>query len=451
MKKLFFSLLCFAATLSALAQDKGKNEIVKTGINFGPLPAIGYSSDLGMQYGLLSDIFWYGDGSTYPDYVWKANVEVSRYTKGNSVLHAYFDSKHLIPGIRISADLTYLGNKTSSFYGFNGAPARYIHSMSKIVNGQGLYLFRRDDLRFELTAQGKLGSGNWGWVGGVAYNMYKVGHAQNKDLSADAATDISLYDVYVKNQVIPIEEKDGGSHLEFKAGVVYDTRDHENNPSRGSNLELFVYGSPDILNGNRGGYRNDYLKLAVHYKQFFTLVQDRLVFGGHVAYQGLIAGNAPFYTLQTIMPINRKKIITDGLGGYSTVRGIVINRLLGNGYAWGNFELRWSFARFKLFNQNFILATNPFFDLGMVVQPYRKSQLEALAAIEDKVATLPDGTELKTKDLYTGETEKLHMSAGAGLHVIMNQNFNISFELGKCFNKNDGEGVGISIGLNYIF
>ena len=178
---------------------------------------------------------------------------------------------------------------------------------------------------------------------------------------------------------------------------------------------------------------------------------DRLVFGGHLAYQGLLAGNAPFYTLQTIMPINRKKIITDGLGGNTTIRGVIINRLLGNGYAWGNFELRWSFARFKLFNQNFILATNPFFDLGMVVQPYRQEQLKGLGTIEDKVATLPDGTDLKVKDLYTGQAEKLHMSAGVGLHVIMNQNFNISFELGKSLNKAGGEGLGISIGLNYIF
>lgn len=87
----------------------------------------------------------------------------------------------------------------------------------------------------------------------------------------------------------------------------------------------------------------------------------------------------------------------------------------------------------------------------MVVQPYRQEQLKGLGTVEDKVATLPDGTDLKVKDLYTGQAEKLHMSAGAGLHVIMNQNFNISFELGKSFNKADGEGLGISIGLNYIF
>ena len=60
---------------------------------------------------------------------------------------------------------------------------------------------------------------------------------------------------------------------------------------------------------------------------------------------------------------------------------------------------------------------------------------------------------------YTGNKEGLHMSAGIGLHVIMNQNFNINFEFGKDFfdgkkagwANNDGSGIGINIGLNYIF
>ena len=75
MKKLLCIALLFAATFSALADN---DEIVKTGLNFGPLPAIGYSSDLGWHYGALTDIYWYGDGSTYPDYMWKGNVEISR-------------------------------------------------------------------------------------------------------------------------------------------------------------------------------------------------------------------------------------------------------------------------------------------------------------------------------------------------------------------------------------
>ena len=442
MKRLITIALLLAAVCTASAQE----EIKKTGLNFGPLPAVSYSSDLGFQYGALLDIYQYGDGSFYPDYKWKINVETSWYTKGNSVYHVFFDSKHLIPGLRVSADLTYLGNKTTNFYGYNGAAALFIPELNKIVDGQGLYMMRRDDFRFEFTTQGQFGDSHWGWVAGLAFNSYKTGHAVNKSLNA--AVDLSLYDIYLKHDIIPAAEANGGNHLDIKLGVVFDTRDHENNPTRGTNLEAFFFGSPDFLNGKRD-YRNDYLKLAVHFRQFFPLA-DRLVFAGHLAFQGLIAGNAPFYSLQTIQPINRKNIITDGLGSISSVRGTVVNRLQGNSYAWANFELRWSFAKFRWINQNWAIALNPFFDMGMIVAPYRLEQMKTLLQDDTRVATV--GNKVYTvADLYTQQAEKLHMSAGAGLHIIMNQNFNIACELGKCFSQSDGTGLGMRIGLNYLF
>ena len=442
MKRLITIALLLAAVCTASAQE----EIKKTGLNFGPLPAVSYSSDLGFQYGALLDIYQYGDGTVYPDYMWKINVETSWYTKGNSVYHVFYDSKHLIPGLRVSADLTYLGNKTTNFYGYNGAAALFIPELNKIVDGQGLYMMRRDDFRFEFTTQGQFGDSHWGWVAGLAFNSYKTGHAVNKSLNA--AVDLSLYDIYLKHDIIPAAEANGGNHLDIKLGVVFDTRDHENNPTRGTNLEAFFFGSPDFLNGKRD-YRNDYLKLAVHFRQFFPLA-DRLVFAGHLAFQGLIAGNAPFYSLQTIQPINRKNIITDGLGSISSVRGTVVNRLQGNSYAWANFELRWSFAKFRWINQNWAIALNPFFDMGMIVAPYRLEQMKSLLQDDTRVATV--GNKVYTvADLYTQQAEKLHMSAGAGLHIIMNQNFNIACELGKCFSQSDGTGLGMRIGLSYIF
>ena len=45
-----------------------KGELIKKGWNFGPLPVVGYNSDLGFQYGACVDIFNYGDGSRYPKF-----------------------------------------------------------------------------------------------------------------------------------------------------------------------------------------------------------------------------------------------------------------------------------------------------------------------------------------------------------------------------------------------
>ena len=204
-----------------------------------------------------------------------------------------------------------------------------------------------------------------------------------------------------------------------------------------------MFGSPDIISK----HDNNYLKLAVHFKQFVPLA-DRLVFGAHVAFQGLVAGNAPFYMLQTIQSINMKQINTEGLGSTCTLRGTITNRLQGNSYAWMNTELRWTFAKFRWINQNWALALNPFFDMGMVVSPYRLEQMKMLDLVPNQFS---GNLFSATYGLYTGNAEKLHMSAGAGLHVIMNQNFNINFEFGKCFDPNDGTGLGINIGLNFIF
>ena len=402
MKKMILAAaILIGCTLNSFAQ-----EVAKTGLNFGPLPAVGYSSDLGWHYGALSDIYWYGDGSTYPDYVWKGNVEISRYSKGNTVLHSFFDSKYLIPGLRVSAAVSWFGNKTTNFYGFNGASSLYVPELDAISDmGRGFYLMRRDIFRIQTCLQGSFGESNWGWAGGLTFWDIRTGHAENKGLVS--GHDYSLYDLYVQTGVIPQAEKEGGRHLEVKAGVVYDTRDHENNPSRGTNLEAYVFGSPDILSK----HDNSYLKLALHFKQFFP-----------------------------------QQINTEGLGSTCTLRGTINNRLQGNGYAWMNNEIRWSFAKFRWINQNWTLATNPFFDMGMIVQPYRLEEMKSLLGVNGIIEET--GTALAA--FYTQQAEKLHMSAGIGLHVIMNQNFNINFEFGKCFDANDGN-IGINIGLNYIF
>ena len=51
-------LLTLALSVGLNAHEK---ETAKTGFNFGPLPAVGYSTDLGWHYGALTDIYYYGE------------------------------------------------------------------------------------------------------------------------------------------------------------------------------------------------------------------------------------------------------------------------------------------------------------------------------------------------------------------------------------------------------
>ena len=80
MKNTLFSLLLCAVSLCLTAQETDNKEIVKKGWNFGPLPVVGWDSDLGFQYGVCLDIFNFGDGTNYPSYDYKMNLEASTFT-----------------------------------------------------------------------------------------------------------------------------------------------------------------------------------------------------------------------------------------------------------------------------------------------------------------------------------------------------------------------------------
>ena len=65
MKKLLLIPLALLASASLLFAQEEKE--VKTGWSMGILPCATYSADNGLQYGAFGDVYYYGDGATYPD------------------------------------------------------------------------------------------------------------------------------------------------------------------------------------------------------------------------------------------------------------------------------------------------------------------------------------------------------------------------------------------------
>jgi len=108
------------ASLFSQVDTSLSKEIIKKNWNIGGIPVIAYNSDLGLQYGVIINPFYYGDGSTYPNYVHKLYFEVSRYTKGSGIYRFYYNSKYLIPTINTFFDISYLTDDAYDFYGFNG-------------------------------------------------------------------------------------------------------------------------------------------------------------------------------------------------------------------------------------------------------------------------------------------------------------------------------------------
>ena len=417
MKRILLSILSFVLiSTSALAGDFGKS-----GFSILPSPCLGYSTNHGTQYGANVTIIDFGDGSYYPNYKQKIYLEATKYTKGKSSLKAVYDSGMLIPDFRFSAIIAYQSNPLYRFYGFNGSATPYDPSID-LKNDMAYYNFGRSIFKAAANIQHKITDG-LNWVAGVNFVRYGIATVSDK-FTSDPSN--SLYHIYKEAGIIRANEAEGGQRLEFNTGIVFDTRNEFTAPSSGIWSELYLTGSPDVFNDS---YR--YLKLSAHFRHYLSLLdEERLIFAYHLAYQGTIAGEAPFYVQQSINELIYKKTVSEGLGSKNTIRGTLNNRFVGDSYAWANIELRIKLFSFNAFKQSFYVATNPFIDLGAIVKPFRLNAERG-------------------SELYKTAT-RFHESVGIGAKLVMSRNFVASAEVAKPLHKDDGK-LGFIMGMNYMF
>lgn len=424
------------------AKEK-KEAKTPTGFSFGALPTISFDADMGFQYGGLVSLYDYGDGSLYPSYKQMMKVEVSRYTKGSGTNQIFYDAKNLLPHhLRLTADLSYLTEKSLDFYGFNGYQSRYLPELTDKDNTaeyitRVFYRDLRKMFRFTADLQGQLSGPHLRWLGGIGIMNMKAGPVdfdainKGKDEADKLPIDTTLFDRYVEWGIISAAEKDGGSANFLKAGIVYDTRDNEANPMKGMWSEALITYAPGFLFNPEFSYA----KLVLIHRQYFTLIKDRLSFVYRLGYQGTIAGNAPFFMQPYMLSSYSSITKTDGLGGAKTLRGIMRDRVVGDGIAYGNLEMRWKFLKTHVGKQNLYFALNGFSDFGMVVQQVKIDK-----------SKISDADQAKYFD-FSFEKDKLHPSLGAGLRIALNENFILAVDYGFAMNKQDGaKGLYINIG-----
>jgi len=443
---LIISFMAVAQNQSDTSKTVKKADKIKKGWNFGALPVIAYDSDIGFKYGALVNVFNYGDGSRYPKYDHSLFFEWSRTTKGSGINQFTYDSERLIPGIRLSAEASLLTEQSLDFYGFNGYESYYNAAFEDDEDpayiSRMFYNQERRLTRIKTDFQGKITGPKFRWFAGIEFNHAKMATVDieklndgkdDEDLLPDTAL---LFDKYVQWGIIPEDQADGGNTTLLKLGVVYDTRDIEANPMKGIWTEAQILMAPQFL-GN-GDYA--YSRLAITHRQYFTIAPQVLSLAYRLSYQAKLTGEMPYYMLPFLY--NTAPALTQGgLGGAKTIRGILRNRVVGDDFAYGNVEMRWKFLRTVVAKQNIYLALSWFFDAGMVTGKYSF----------DKSGIPTSGPDAEfAQKLVNSQDESLHMGAGAGLHIVMNQNFIVAVDYGRALDKGDGES-GLYIGLNFLF
>ncbi len=424
---------------STIVREKEK---IKKGLNFGVLPIVGYTTDIGFAYGASVSMYNYGDGTIYPDYKYMLYVEYSRTTKGQGTTQIFFDSKGLIPGLRITSDVSYLTELKLDFYGFNGYDAIYNRDFKEKNNpdyiSKVFYNYQRKFLRITADADGNILGNKLRWHVGLGYfkfdintvNIDKYNKGQKEEDKIEK-TDL-LYEKYIEWGIIREDEKNGGDMPYLKVGLTFDTRDNENDPMKGIWDEVMLQITPKVLPTQQSSFS----RISVIHRQYLPIIMDKFSFAYRLAYQGTISGRTPFYLEPYMITAVSFATTIDGLGGAKTLRGILRNRVVGNGVVYGNAEFRYIFLKTIIWKQNIFLSFNAFGDAGRVIQKY------------DVPETL--NAQLYPDNYFDFGAEKFHFSYGGGLNLIMNRNFIISTDLGFTTDKRDGN-FGFYAGIGYLF
>jgi len=424
------------------AQTDTLVERPKTDYNFGALPIVGFSTDVGILYGIIFNFFNYGDGKIYPKYYQNLYLEVSKTSKGGRTYQMFFDSEHVIKGIRLTADVSHLTEQALPFYGFNGTESVFNSQLqddqSASYISRMFYRYDRKLTRVLVNLQGSLGTSHFKWLAGgqsINYSINPVDvDALNKGLKGNKRLPHvdGLYDDYVKWGLINQVEKNGGRLNFTSLGIVYDTRDNEPNPNRGTWSEAILAVAPGGINPENG-----FTRLALTHRQYFTLIPRRLTFVYRLNWRQTITGKTPFYFLSYQLSSRPFSTNIDGLGGSNTIRGILRNRIIAEGMAMGNAELRFKAFQTYWHHQNIYISFTSFYDAGIVT----KKQ-------EMNLTLVPTAERQNFFD--TNQAGYINQSAGIGMHFVMNQNFNVSFDFGKAFSKLNGT-AGFYMGMGYVF
>lgn len=488
-----------------------KGEIIKTGLNFGPLPAIAYDADKGFQVGAILNIFDYGDGSDYPNYFSKTYFEASYFTKGSMLFQVMHDNKKLIPGVRWSTAAVVSYDKAFDFYGFNGYQSYLDYGRLAVgkANKKGaqdpeqfLYTpyYRANKLTafFKTDFVGRI-TDHLYWEAGYNLRYFRENAINRASINKGKPefnifpdSEKTLYEQYVDwGLILPGEtmipeiggQKKGFFNSQIRLGLMYDSRDKEGAPTRGIWAEAHAIAAPRWL-----GTTLPYYRYSLTFRHYVPIVKnDVLTFAYRLNYEGAFSKGCPYYVLPyiTLLGENDDK---DGMGGYRTTRGILRDRVMGLDMASYNLEFRYRFVNFKWLKQNMSFAWSVFSDGTMVTRqrkmdfntPYKpgtEAYTQAWESYKDykfgaairfeEVEVVENGEPVKKLQKVKEYTrpdgfvkEMPHVAVGTGLRFIMNENFIVAFEYGMPISRfykktspyymQDGTGA-FYINIGYLF
>lgn len=368
----------------------------QTGFEVGGVPAINFDSDEGFGYGAVVALYQYGDGSVLP-YRWSVQPTVFLTTEGRRDFTVFFDAPSLLGAWRLDAFLGSQRQIATPYYGL-GNDARF--DPGRVTEADPFYY------RFGRTLNSALVNLQRPLAGAPLRLLVGAGVMRGTLDPVPEGMGTTLAAEEIAAGVLPGIE---GWLNHVRAGVVWDTRDREAAPGRGTWNDLIVQRVDEIL-----GSEVSYTRWTFTDRRYWTLgpfvVANRLLLQG-------VSGDPPLVDLHRLQTSFRDR---EALGGARSIRGVLRNRYSGRGMFVWNSEVRWRAADFRLWGQSLHLALSAFLDQGRVWEG-----------------------QPRTGQLLT----ELHRGFGGGIRVGMGPDFIVATDLGTA----DETGLQIYVGLGWLF
>jgi len=445
-RPLAFLLFAALAPLAAGAQDGARADFSveekaawRADVSLGEL---GYNPDHGL--GLAGGFaIRHGDVDDSRDNRHLFDLRAAWHSEGASEVHFRYDSHHLLPwGVRLTVGAHYSANPVAAFRGFGGAASPYYRELDR-RGGVAFYAIGRDVARASVDLGGDVLSASFGraaarllWSAGASFTDYKIGSVTHKKYAAGA--DNSLYNLYRKYGLISDAEAAGGRRAEFSAGLALNAGGG-GRAIHTLDAKVEVRVSPDMFDR-----RADYAKLNARISHTMMIMPALMTLEYRLGYEGTVwsQGPVPFYA-QSELAAPLGGMPSGGLGGQGSLRGVLQNRVVGEGVTWGGVDVTANVARFRLLRQDWRVSPSVFVDAGAVVQPFR---LDAMRAVWNDTWRPAEERRL----VYSGLDEQLHATAGVGINIHNAAGWSFYALWGKPFARQDGPGA-VYAGLKWRF